>query len=352
MYSKIEEMKVLLFLNGFDGCQTGIEDGFRFILDSGKIKELEWFYFEDFAKKNTPIESRNKMFEIADKMQPNLIVFFHINRFKINDRFILGLKNLDSTPILVYDEGDMYGTWSKPITKSMKLIIKSVDVVSIRGLGRFYRKIHGYNSNIIYTPHHNDIARFDNVKNTILPRKKEIVFIGNRVKPKFLSFFRRLPGARGRENFVKKIGIIFKSKFKIYGLGWTGFDGNQGPIDFYLQNEIYKNSLITLAYEHYPNTPYYFSNRLPIALMNGSIYVCHKHDGYDIMFPNCDFIFFFNSINEAIDIMNYLFSLSDSELLTRSNNAKKFAERQYHPNIIWMNFFDNVIEKFNEKINS
>jgi hypothetical protein len=338
-------MKVLLFLNGFEGCQTGIEDGFQFIFNSGNIAKLEWFYFEDFAKKNGSLASREKMFEIANKFQPCLIVFFHLGSTEINKEFIVGLKNLRSAPILVYDEGDMYGTWAKPITKSMKTIIKMADLISIRGLGGFYEKIKKLNSNIIYTPHHNDIARLETNKNDIYPRNKQLVFVGNKVKPRFFSSIRRLPGAARREKFVKKIGNTFKNKFNLFGNGWAGFYGNQGPIDFYSQHEVYQKSFIMVSYEHYPDVPYYFSNRLPIALMNGSICVCHKHDGYAIMFPQCDFIFFFNTVNEAIDIVNYLFSLSNEELLIRSVNARKFAERHYHPNVIWMNFYNNILDK-------
>ena len=41
-------MKVLLFLNGSFGSQSGIEEGFNYLLKSDKISSLEWFYFEDY----------------------------------------------------------------------------------------------------------------------------------------------------------------------------------------------------------------------------------------------------------------------------------------------------------------
>jgi hypothetical protein len=337
-------MKVLLLLNGLEGCQTGIEDGFKYILKSGKISKLDWFYFEDFAKKNSRYDSKLKMMNLAKDLEPNLIIFFHISKFPIDNLFLAELREINSKPKLVYDEGDMYGSWAKPITKQMIDVIKNADVVSIRGLGKFYDKIVKLNKNIIYTPHHNDISRFEsqNIKNE--SRKLDLVLVGNRIKPRFLSFIRRLPGAKGRENFVRNIGSVFQKQFKLFGNGWDKFQCTQGPVDFYKQNEIYKNAKITLAYEHYPEIPYYFSNRLPMALMNGSIYVCHYHKGYENMFPNCDFIFFFKTNSEAIDIINYLLSLSNEELCLRSTHAREFALRQYHPNVIWTNFFNNVMK--------
>ena len=107
----------------------------------------------------------------------------------------------------------------------------------------------------------------------------------------------------------------------------------------------HQNTWITIAYEHYPKVPFYFSNRLPMALMNGSLYVCHYHKGYESMFPDCDFIFFFKTNEEAEDIVNYLLSLSREELLARSKRAKDFALRQYTPHVIWNNFYNNILDK-------
>jgi hypothetical protein len=340
-------MKILLFLNGPEGCQTGIEDGFNYILKENKIDSLKWFYYTDFAGKNTELAAKNKMIELALDLQPNLIVFFHLGSFRVDNNFLDACKTLKSKPTLVYDEGDMYGTWAKPIKSHLETMIREVDVVSIRGLGEFYEQVKKINKNIIYTPHHNDIARFDD--NINIERCFDLLLIGNRVKPRFLSALRRLPGAKGRETFVKRIGDEFPEQFKLFGNGWSGYRGDQGPVDFYKQNKMYQQSLITVAYEHYPNIPYYFSNRLPMALMNGSIYVCHYHEGYEKMFPNCDFIFFFKTNEEAIDIINYLLSLSKAELLLRSKHAKEFALRQYHPNVIWMNFYNNILKNVNFK---
>jgi hypothetical protein len=337
-------MKTLLFLNGPEGIQTGIEDGFTFLEKTGKIAELKWFYFDDYAKKYGKNKTIEKIKELSITLKPELIVFFHVGKFPITKEFIFSLKNLPSKPIIVYDEGDMYGTWAKPISKQIKIFAKYSDVFSMRGLGKFYNKISKYNKNIIYTPHHNDIARFD-IKPYILEKRDNLIsFVGNNSKPKFLSSIRRMPGSRGRESFVKYIGKMFPDLFNLYGNGWNGFIGSQGPVDFQKQIEIYRNTWITLAYEHYPNIPYYFSNRLPMALMSGSLYVCHYHQGYENFFKNCDFIFFFNTNEEAVDIINFLKSLSKDDLLERSKRAREFALRYLTPQVVWSNFYNNVLK--------
>jgi hypothetical protein len=338
-------MRVLLLLNGPEGWQTGIEDGFNHLQSIGMIEKLEWFYLDAFSKKESVEAAISTAIDMSENFQPDLIVIFHIGSFPVTDKFISRLKGLDSQPILAYDEGDMYGTWAKPILKSMKTVIKRSDVVSLRGLGKIYEQIRKLNDRIIYTPHHADIARFDKEPYLLSERKNKLVLIGNKVKPRLLSSIRRMPGAREREEFVKAMGRAFPKDFVLHGNGWDGFVGNQGPVEFQKQLDVYRDSWITVAYEHYPEIPYYFSNRLPIALMTGSLYVCHYHKGYENIFKDCDFIFFFKTYEEAVDLINYIHSLSKDDLMARSVRARAFSLKYYHPNVVWKNFYNNLLEK-------
>jgi hypothetical protein len=342
-------MKTLLFLNGPLGWQTGIEDGFNHILQMNLISDLKWFYFHDYAKTSSLNDALTEMMRISKNYLPELIVFFHASDLPVSKSYLRNLKELSSKPIIVYDDGDMYGGICKPINNRMKTLLKEADAVSIRGLGKFYRTIAKYNNNIFYTPHHADIARFDKDPHILHDRKYPIVLIGNRIRGKISPVF-RIPGAEGRESFVMHIGKSFPSMFYVFGDGWNGFSGNQGPVDFQLQIDICKDSWITVAYEHYPQIPYYFSNRLPIALLSGSLYVCHYHEGLENIFRNCDFIFFFKTNQEAVDIIQYLFSLSKDDLLGRSQRAREYALKNYTPQIVWQNFFNNVIRTSKKKI--
>tara|TARA_B110000114_G_C15032940_1_gene373744 strand:+ start:40 stop:1059 length:1020 start_codon:yes stop_codon:yes gene_type:complete len=336
-------MKVLLFLNGPEGYQTGIEDGFNFLLSAGKISTLKWFYFNDFAAKNSEIASKNKMIDLALKFQPDLIVFFHIGSFSIDEKFILEFKRLNSQPILGYDEGDMYGGWSKPITKKMKGIMGSVDIVSIRGLGKFYDLVKKINKNLIYVPHSNSLYRFS--KGLKLPQQRDskVIFMGNRVTSRFGNLV-RLSGALGREKLVYSLTKELPNRLNVYGKGWANLITNKGHYKFHEQIDVCSKSWIHVSFEHYPEIPYYFSDRLPIALASGQIYVCHYHEGYENIFNGCDFIYFFRSNKEALDIINYLNSLSKDELYKKSVKAKAFSETYLSPTVVWNNFFEKCKE--------
>ncbi len=334
-------MKVVLFLNGPEGCQTGIEDGFAYLIEKKIINEVKYFYFDHAAKIFSEDKTLIMMESLVESFHPDLIVFFHINKFPVTNHFINKLKNIPSHPMIVYDEGDMYGSWTKPMTRSMKIIMEQADVVSIRGLGNFSKAIKKINHNVIYTPHHADIARFYCEPYIMSERKYPIVLIGNRIKSR-IKIKKRLPGAVGREKFVSAMAEKYGSKFYLFGNGWDGFIGNQGPVEFQRQIEIYKNTWITVAYEHYPEIPYYFSNRLPIALLSGSLYVCHYHEGYENIFKGCDFIFFFRTNAEAIDIIDYIQSLSKEDLLERAVRARNFGLKYFTPQVVWSNFFNNI----------
>jgi hypothetical protein len=335
-------MNVLLFLNGKKGSQTGIEDGFNYLKKNGEINNLQFIYFEEYLKIDTVANAILKMELMAEEFLPNMILFSHIGGFKLTLNFLNNLKNLPSKPFMVYDEGDMYGGISKAITKQMRLIISMADLISIRGLGDFYQEIKKINPRIIYTPHLADVIGYDKDITILNNRKFPITLIGNKTKRKILPRFLSLPGAVGREKLIKHIADSFPGLFYIFGNGWSKIKGNQGPIPFQKQLEIYQNSWVTLAYEHYPKIPYYFSNRLPLALLSGSLYVCHYHKGYDQIFKNCDFIFFFKTNEEAEDILNYIFSLSKENLLARSKKAREFALNNYTPDIVWAIFFKSI----------
>lgn len=338
-------MKTLLFLNGPEGWQSGIEDGFVHLRDIGEISELSWFYFEAFAKNNNTKDSILKMLELVNEFQPKLIIFFHVGKFPISIDFITNIKQCGSKPKLVYDEGDMYGGWAKPITKSMKILFSNSDIVSIRGLGKWYKTIKKYNNNVVYTPHSNSLYRISKDKELKTEKKYRFIFIGNKVTSYF-GKIRRLNGSKEREKIVRVIADNFPNQIKIFGKGWNGIKGYQGLLDFNKQVDVCLNSWVQISYEHYPKIPLYFSDRLPIALSSGQIYVCHYHDGYENMFINTDFIYFYKDKNELLDILVYLNSLSEEQLYNKSIRAKEWCEINLSPLTVWSNLYNAIKKRY------
>jgi hypothetical protein len=335
-------MRVLLYLNGAEGYQTGIEDGFQYLKEQGRITELQWFYFQEYERNNGHQSTIEQIVRIAQEFLPDIIVFYHLARFRIDEATLMKIKGIASKPLMAYDEGDMYGGITKPMSSQMKTVMKVSDVVSVRGLGAITEQIKKINPAIIYTPHHADIARFDCEPYILEKREYPMVLIGNKVQSRILSSLFSIPGAKERERIIKYIDKHFPDEFHLFGNGWSGIRSHRGTVDFQKQIEVYRNSWVTVAYEHYPGIANYFSNRLPIALLAGSLYVCHYHQGYENIFKNCDFIFFYKTEQELYSVLKYLFSLNEENLLERSRRARAFALANYTPQVVWRNFFENI----------
>lgn len=332
-------MRILLLLNGFEGSQYGIEDGFTQLLQADKIEALEIIYFESLFKQEIGSIVYQKLLQRASVFLPSHVFFFHITNFRFAEEFVSNLRRLDSKPILIYDEGDMYGGFSKPVNNNMKLLMSLVDYVSVRGLGGFRNFVEKYNKNIIFTPHSNSLQRFVPAEN-VLFRKKKFVFVGNRVNSR-IGNIRRLPGAALRERFLIHISKFLKNDLFIFGDGWN-FGNVMGKLDFVDQVKIYHEYWFHVSFEHYPDIPYYFSDRLPIALSCGQIYISHYHRGYENLFRNCDFIYFYKNESECIDILCYLKSLSDEEIIKKSLNAKQWAISNLGADVVWGNLINQV----------
>jgi hypothetical protein len=332
-------VKTLLFLNGPLGVQKGIEDGFKSLLESGEISELKWFYFEDCERRHSPDACAREMLNLCRDFLPDMIFLFHPGKTRLTESLFAVMKDISSRPLLVYDEHDMYGGWVKPVSSAMKAAMLCADAVSICGLGNWRREVSRYCSRIFFTPNVADIVDFVDTPKPISERTQKLVFIGNRQVSRLGCLLPRLPGAHGREHFLKSIATHFSEDLAIFGNGWKGIPGSRGPVEFDRQMDVLHNAMVSISYEHYPEIPCFFSNRLPIALLSGCLYIAHRHAGYNDIFPDNDFIFFFDKTPEAVDIAHYIFSLSNEDLQARSDRAKQFAERYLTPRVVWGNLF-------------
>jgi hypothetical protein len=339
-------MKVFLALNGPLEWQTGIESGFADCARNGVISSCNFFYFEHSAKIYGVQKMENNLYQSLEKFDPNIIIFFHVGNVNFSDDFFYRIRKRFSNALFCYDEGDIYGGFAKPLPSSTKKIIKLSDLVSIRGMGEFSKLIERLNKNWIYVPHQIVLPKHNESINVKFNRSKKLGFVGNRYGFNALNYIRRLPGASGREKLIKKTCAAFTTDFHISGKGWGGISKNINQLEFFSQANYYSDCWATLSYEHYPGCSYYFSDRLPTALFAGSTYICHEHVGYSKIFQNSDFVYTFRSIDDAIDLIRYVFSLSEEDLYNKGLRAREFSLANFHPNVVWNNFLIKAIKAY------
>lgn len=343
-------LRILLLPYGNkEGKDIGLHEGFNYLLSKDLLSSVKYIYYCVLTKTKGADRTMSEIMTVAQNYQPHIIIWFHIGKFPVSHAFLKSLKNLKSQPTLVFHDLDAFGFFHKPVTKSMRLLMDEGHLICISGFNDYLKNItKHYPEKIIYAPHNFDKRRFLDNWIPTRERRYDVIIIGNRnfKRLKFLNKipWMRMPGAYEREQLVRSMGKVFGSRFAVYGRGWNGFIGNQGPIPFDAQTSVIQDSWISLGYDHYPKSSYYHSDRLPIALISGVAHVAHYHVGYEQMYRNMEHIVWFDSVNNAVDTVQMMLSRGPDWLITLGQNGKKYALQWLSAERVWESIFSQIIK--------
>ena len=316
--------KTCLAINNSPGSQRGIEETFNSNLNP-MVNENKIIYFEHDCIKLGITNAINKLIIDIQDYKPDILIFFHIANIKVPDDFVSKLYNVLPKVKIIYDEGDMFGGLGKPMLSHMKKFMKSVDGVFIRGLGDWYKECFKYNKKTIYVPHINSLPL---VNENLYKINHKACFVGNKITTRKGPIF-RLPGASNREKLVKYLDSHIPD-FEIYGKGWGNLKSNKGLIQFDDQALLYNDITYHFSYEHYPKIPLYWSDRMPISLYRGQIYITHEHGLYSQYFKDTKGVFFFKNKQEALEIYKFLLTRNEDDLrelrISNATHAKKIFD--------------------------
>lgn len=154
-------------------------------------------------------------------------------------------------------------------------------------------------------------------------RDHEIILIDNRVKSRIP--FKTMPGATARRRLVAGLEQRFGARFAVYASGWEG-PSAKGPREFDEQQRLNADTRIAVGIENLFN-PWYFSNRLPIALACGVPLIYGRNPGFDQVFGEGLADRFFDSIPQAIAMAERLLASEDDALLAQSRANRLFFEQ-------------------------
>ena len=305
--------------------------------------ELEAYQAYSFLMEQKRSGSSNaaldRLYESARQFQPDIILWQHPGSFPLPPGFGYSLKNIASHPVLAYDERDVYGGRGKPFTQGMRTLASEADVIFIVGLGDYadwFRKAGA--KRIVYSPHCIDTLRFGHQWDPPTDRQFDVVMIGNIFRPSGLK--PGLPGWKNRWQLAERLSDLLGDRFALYGRGWDGITSAKGELAFLKQEETLRESWLSVGWDYYDDTPFYFSNRLPIALMSGVAHVTNYQPGYEIMFQNGKDLCYAHTVDEMIDQVCYLLSLPRSRLLEIGLAGQQYAKI----NLATENVFRNIIQ--------
>jgi hypothetical protein len=267
------------------GWQVGARAALEKLRRVGVLSDLQIYSF----LQSPPARALDEILELCERAAPDAVLFTKIGDFPVDDRWLRAVRRMPSKPLLIYYDGDLYGRVFKRPTAETRAMCRHADLVLLCGLGLNARQFETAGARRIgYLPHNASLVQFGAAWTPTATRGRDVIVIGNRIRGR-IAFQERIPWARmpgvfAREQLVRQLGAAFGARFAVYGTGWDGFVGNCGPIAFDRQHEVLRESWLSVGYDHFPGTPLYFSDRLPIALLSGVAHAVHYHPGYESLF--------------------------------------------------------------------
>lgn len=338
----------LLYLPNEDvvGDQVGPRHVFSCMQKEGVIADYKSYSFKYENKYKIHTEVLNELKKLIIEFQPDIILWQHVGDFLVNRQFLKEIRNIDSKPTLVYHDGDVYGRFQKRISNSMKLLLQNSDITFAVGKGNYEKLLRSYGAkHVFYSPNFVDTLRFGKSWTPSMKREYDVIMIGNNVHSK-IPFF-NMPGTKERTSIADMLYKVLGSKFAVYGVGWEGKAYNKGPIAFHEQEDVLRNSWISVGWNHFPKIPSYFSNRLPISLISGVVHVTNFHNGYDDQFPK-DSIVTVENIYSCKEAILKLLEKDKSELINMGIRGSKLAREKFTADVVIRNIIQQTID-FREK---
>ena len=286
------------------------------IMDSYKVYPF-LARFEDNLSND---EVLDEILTISEEYQPQVILWFHADILKVPKTVVEKLRGLNSRPVMGYWDGDIFKNPYNPLPKNIFDLVVNCDVSFWQGQIPIFKKFKSMgHKDIRYTPAATDEVRFGAL------REKDPVFDVVMVANFFSSRlpWRNFPGIRWRvkiaKYFYKKLG----KRFAVFGNKWKG-PFACGPVTFKEQTSINHKSRIVLGVNT-SNCDYYFSNRMPICMSSGVPIVNNYQKGFDEIFRDIDYPYFFKTTEEAWIIARNLLDKSQSELDEIGSRTRDFA---------------------------
>lgn len=330
--------------------QAGPRAAFSEMVKDNVIEDCQVFsYLLEAQALNNPEKWEKKLLSIVNEFQPNVIFWQHISNFPIISHLFIQLKNLPIKPFLVYHEGDIFGKSIKRLTHSMKILARNSDITFLVGLGEHAELFRNAGAKkVIFAPWCADTTLFGKKWNPHEPDRKDVVMIGNRYTSQY-PFLRninalRIPGAVLREQFAQQLYKRIGKRFKVYGRGWEEFPFSAGSVAFKDQELVLRRHLISVNWDHFPDTPFYFSDRLPNTLLSGVAHATNYHPGYELMFKNGEQLAYFHSVVEAVDLVDWMLAQPVGNLVEMGIAGEQYVRKHLTVDIVYRRMINIINE--------
>ncbi len=270
-----------------EGWQSGPRNAFRRMLAAGAVADCRIVSFELEAARQGAAATRRVILETCRDFGPDIVLWQHVGNFEIDDSLLHTIRNGSTSPLLVYHEADVFGRWIKRPTRPMGILARAADLTFTVGGGWWADRMRSLGArDVRYLPHYYDADMFGGDWTPPTERRFDVVMIGNLVESRLRFTGYGLPGTRERRELASSLHERYGERFALFGRGWDRFPFARGPVPFAEQEKVIRDAWLSVIWDHFPDIPDYFSDRLPISLAAGVAHATNAHPGYDRTFEN------------------------------------------------------------------
>lgn len=277
-------IRLLLILNeAAPGAHVDVHDALGRLVSRGDILQCDvvpWVHLRAGGRSDAEIVAA--VLESARRLAPDAVLWSHTGDLEIGPGAVATLRAVESRPVIGYVDWDLYQRFYKPMPKPTQHAMALSDVVFTCGGGAMVDGlVRGGCGDIRYVPLTTDSVRFAADRPDGPTPEFDVVLIGN--NPRSRVPFKTMPGCRWRAEAVGELERRLGSRFAVFGEGWSGRCA-QGSIPYRDQGAVYQKARIALGINNL-HAPYYFSDRLPIAMSSGVFMVHNREPGFEELLP-------------------------------------------------------------------
>jgi hypothetical protein len=315
------------------GDQVGPRRAFEGMLERGQLAAYEAVSYLRECDRAGPAAAFDALADRAAALRPHWLLWQHLGGLALPRGTIGRLRSAAPGLRLLYHEGDLYGA-GKPLPAATKALMREADVVALVGFGDFARRVRAWRPGpVLYTPSCADTQRFGRPRPVGQPPEFDVVMIGNRVRSRLP--WRRLPGAAARAELARRLGRRFGRRFALFGQGWQGYAGWQGPLAYADQEAALRRARVSVGWNHFDREAGYFSDRLPISLLAGVAHVTNWQPGYEQVFGADPPLRWGRSVDEVCAEVGALLALAPPALEAIGSRAAELAKRQLVAEVVY-----------------
>ena len=240
------------------------------------------------------------------RRRSEFVVLHHFHSPHLPDprRGIERLRALPHRPVVALTNGDAFfdGFFRPKFPRMFLQAAEVVDAVFSTSMGRSADLIADRTGRrTALLPHGSCQARFGTRIGTAPARREfRVAFIGSRNRP-------RNPArsshwyARHRERLVRRCSETFGAGFALFGHGWEGIEGWQGPVPYARQHEACRRAELVVGGVPYSGSRYYASDRPFNQIRSGVPFVDLAVAGVETILRDGEHWHLGHTIDEVLD---------------------------------------------------